>query len=167
MHIKNENYMKNALLFSLGSLVLASVACSKDDDKEPTPDPPPTAVELVTSNTWRIDTMGIDANKDGTIDSELPFALEACDLDNTLTFSADSTGVFSEGATKCSADNPDTKNITWYLKNNDSVMFLSGLESDLDGDANIITLSDSTLILARPVSYPIVGSVNLIVGLKE
>ena len=158
--------MKNALLFSLGSLVLASVACSKDDDNDPPP-APPTSVELVTSNTWRIDTMGIDANKDGTIDQALPFPLEPCALDNTLTFAADSTGVFSEGASKCDTDDPSTSNITWYLKNNDQTMFLEGLESELDGDANIVSLTDSTLVLARAITYPVIGSVNLIVGLQE
>lgn len=159
--------MKNALLFCFGSLVLASVACSKDDNNDPPP-APPTAVELVTSNTWRIDTMGIDANKDGTIDSPLPAQLDACDMDNTLTFSADSTGVFSEGATKCNTADPDTRNITWYLKNNDKTMFIDGLETDLDGDATIYALTDSTLVLGRPVTVPILGGeVNLIVSLQE
>lgn len=157
--------MKNALLFSVSALVVASVACKKDD-KDPAPTPP-TSVELITSNTWRIDTMGLDANKDGVIDAALPVQLKPCELDNTLTFSADSTGVFSEGASKCKAEDPDTKNITWYFKSNDQVIFIDGLETDLDGDANVVALTDSTLILARPISYPIIGEANLIVSLKE
>jgi len=160
-----ENYMKNVLLVPISALLLVSVACSKDD-KDPAPTPP-TSVELITSNTWRIDTMGLDANKDGVIDGSLPVQLKPCERDNTLTFSSDSTGVFSEGASKCKAEDPDTKNITWYFKSNDQILFIDGLETDLDGDANVVSLTDSTLILARPVSYPIIGEANLIVALKE
>ena len=158
--------MKNALLFSLGLFTLASVACSKDDDEADIETPPPTAAELITSNTWRIDTMGMDGNNDGTIDMALPFPLAPCALDNTLTFSSDSTGVFSEGATKCNGDAPDTKSITWHLESNDQTIFIDGLDSDLDGNGRIVSLTDSTFVISRPVNYPGVSG-HLIVSLIE
>ncbi len=79
-------------------MVMATVACKKDDNKK---NPDEQAVEFITSTSWKIDTIGLDTDGNNEIDTELPFALSACEKDDILTFSSDSTGVYGEGASKC------------------------------------------------------------------
>lgn len=154
--------MKNAILVAVGCTLLTIISCKKDKDD----DKPVTAVDLITSATWKIDTMGLDTNGDGTIDAAIPGgALTPCQLDNTLTFSSDSTGIFSEGATKCDDGDPDTTPLEWYLKENDKIIYLSGLQSQLNGNVNILTLTSESFIVSKANTPPIPGA--LIVALKK
>lgn len=156
--------MKRALLVATGCILLAIAACKKDkdEDKQETP------VDLITSATWKIDTMGFDTNADGAIDVEMTPPLEPCDLDNTLTFLADSTGIFSEGATKCDDANPENIPFEWELKSNNSVINVSGLPSLLNGDVSILTLTSTSFVLSKTLAIPIPGYEGaLIVSLKK
>lgn len=158
----------NKLLFvTLGFAVIAVAACKKDSDNREEPVP---AVELITSTTWKIDTIGFDLNKNGEIDTEIPGGFEPCDLDNTITFATDSTGIYSEGALKCTESAPSTIPFTWHLKNDDKVIYIEGdLPGDLNGDVNILALSADAFVLSKPVNltvpFPIDG--NLIIALKK
>lgn len=157
--------MKKALLLAAGSLSVLLFACSKDDDNnEPEPDPTPQQITFMTNNTWKIDSMGYDTNADGMIDQSI--ALPACGLDNTLSFSADSSGVFSEGATKCVSSDPQDTPISWHFKDDSYQMInMDGLTTALDGDVEVLSLTDSTLVLAAPITSPVAG--HLIVALED
>lgn len=167
---KHYKIMRNAFLMAFGVLILGFAACSKDDKNEPEPpvEEPPTSTEII-SATWNIDTIGIDTDANGSIDMALPFPLDACDRDNTLRFAADSTGAYSEGATKCSASDPDSIPFEWYFKNEDKVINLTGDVENLQGDIDVLTLNDSALVLSNelvlPPPYP--AGTKLIVGLKK
>lgn len=155
--------MKRALLVATGCILLAIAACKKDKDGDKN-----TPMDLITSATWKIDTMGFDTNADGAIDVEMAPPLESCDLDNTLTFFSDSTGIFSEGPTKCNAANPETIPFDWELKSNNTVINLSGLPSLLNGDVKILTLTNTSLVLSKTIAVPIPGYEGaLIVSLKK
>lgn len=160
--------MKKVFFVGLVSVALLAVACKKDSD--PPPEDPVTAVDLLTSATWKIDTIGFDLDKNGEIDTEVPGGFEACDLDNTLSLSADSTGVFSEGALKCSDASPSTIPFTWYLKNEDKVINIEGnLPGELHGDVDILTLTADAFVMSKPVNLtvPIPIDGNLIISLRK
>src|SRR5215211_2009521 len=98
--------MKKPFIVALILAGFAFFACNKDDGND---NPPVTTVDLLASGTWKIDTIGFDADKNGSIDEGVPGGLQSCQLDNTLTFNKDSvTGVFDEGAAKCDSADPQT-----------------------------------------------------------
>ncbi|ULQ51126.1 lipocalin family protein [Flavihumibacter fluvii] len=141
-------------LFGLCTILLTTVlsSCSKEGNNAPT------KTELLTKQMWKIEKSGLDADKNGTID--LLDTWEACELDNTFLFKPDGSGVFDEGATKCSVTDPQSSEFTWIFKNNETI--LSGIIPALgfSGDANISALNDSTLevyqditIAGTPVRY--------------
>lgn len=159
--------MKKFLVAALFLSGFAIVSCDKDDDN----DDPVTAVDLITTGTWIIDTIGFDSDKNGSIDSPVPGGLDACELDNTLTFNKDSaTGVFDEGALKCQPGDPQSSNFEWQLKNSDSVMTITGdIPGELKGDVNIVTLTNTQLIMSKRVvlSFPVEFDQNLIISLRK
>ena len=152
--------MKHALLLLVASVSLFTIACSKDDN---TPEEPevPVQVQMITSNTWKIDSMGFDVTGDGVVDQKI--TLQGCQADNTLTFRADSTGTFSEGVTKCKVEDEDETPITWHFKNNYQILAMDGLETALDGDISVIKLTDSSMVLSAPVTSP-AGSLIVSLG---
>lgn len=163
--------MKKVLIAALMLSGFAIVSCDKDDDN----DDPVTAVDLITNGTWTIDTIGFDSDKNNTIDSPVPGGLKACELDNTLTFKQNDTtttktGVFDEGALKCDSGDPQSIDFGWELKNGDSTINFSGnLPGELKGDVNIITLTNTQMILSKRVvlTFPVQFDQNLIISLKK
>ena len=159
--------MKKPIIVALLLAVFAIASCDKDDDN----DTPVTAVDLITSGTWSIDTIGFDADKNGTIDSPVPGGFDACELDNTLTFNKDSaTGVFDEGALKCDPADPQSIDFGYQLKNNDSVInFTGNLPGELKGDVNILTLTNTQFVMSKRivVTFPVAFDQNIIISLKK
>lgn len=157
--------MKNAIVVATLFLAVAAVSCNKDDD-----DKPVTARDRLTSASWKIDTIGFDMDKNGEIDSAVPGGFDSCDLDNTITFSSDSTGVFDEGAMKCDPADPQTTAFTWQLSQDEKVLTIVGdIPGELEGDVNILTLEDANLVLSKNVvsDFPVPFDANLIVSLKK
>jgi hypothetical protein len=158
--------MKKAIV--AGSLFLAivvAVSCKKDDD-----DQPQTTAELITSTTWRIDTIAFDMDKNGTIDMQVPGGLDSCELDNTLSFSTDSTGVFDEGATRCDVADPQSTPFAWSLSSDEKTLTITGsLPGELEGDVNILAVSRDSLVLSKLISqdFPTQFSANLILKLQK
>lgn len=159
--------MKKAILVASVFMALATVGCDKNDDD----DAPVTAAQIITSASWNIDTIAFDMNKDGTIDAPVTGGgLGPCELDNTLTFNSDSTGVFDEGASKCDTADPQSINFTWQLKGNDSILNINGnLPGELKGDIRILTLSNNSFILSKNLTstFPVPYDFNLIVSLQK
>ena len=152
----------------LGGLVVIS-ACSKDNDNTPpVVDPvPPTSAELIVANTWKIDTIGFDSDNNGSIDVGVPGGFKACDLDNVLKFTKDSTGVFDEGALKCDDLVPQSLPFVWSLVKTDSVINFQGkLPGELNGDLKILSISDSSFVMSKPVTLGL-ASTTLIISLKK
>lgn len=153
--------MKGPLVFSLILMLLATVACKKDDNKK---NPDEQGMEFITSTSWKIDTIGLDTDGNNEIDAEIP-PLNACEKDNILTFSSDSTGNYGEGASKCDVSDPDNTPFTWTFKANATVINIDGdLNELLTGDINVITLNETSLKLSKPVSIPFYPSGTKVVG---
>jgi hypothetical protein len=159
--------MKKALFAALLFTGFAVASCDKDDDN----DDPVTAVDLIASGTWQIDTIAFDSDKNGSIDTPIPGGFQACELDNTLTFNQDTaTGVFDEGALKCDPADPQTIDFGWTLKNGDSIInFTGNLPGELKGDVNILTLTNTQFIMSKRIvlTFPVQFDQNIIIALKK
>jgi hypothetical protein len=158
--------MKKAILIAIGFAGLAVVACKKGDNGKSA-----TTAQLLTSTTWKIDTLSLDINKDGTADTPLPDGtVQSCDLDNTITFKSDGTGIADEGATKCQDSLPQSTPFTWTLKNSDSTLVIVGdLFQGLQGDVTVKQITNTKLVLIKPITIttPITLQANAILTLKK
>ena len=165
-YIKSGNSMKKVILIAMGIIGLAIAACKKSDNGKKA-----TSVELLTSSTWIYDTVTLDLNKDGIPDSAVPSGfISSCDLDDSLTFKSDGTGVTNEGLTKCDDSLPQTSPFAWALSNNDSTITITGTsQANLNGDATIQTLTNTKLVLVKHVviNDVITLDANVIVALKK
>ena len=157
--------MKKAFLVAVTLAGIATVGCKKDKDVEE----PPSTVDLITSTTWKIDTIGFDENKDGQIDGALPGGLAGCQKDNIITFSSDSAGIFDEGATRCSTDDAQSTPFNWTLSGSDSLNIDGQLPGQLTGLVRIISISDSNFTLSKRITsnFPVPFDQNMIVALKK
>lgn len=133
------------VLLNIFAIVLTAslVACSKDSGSQKGQ----TKTDLITASAWKIDQIGVDADKNGSID--FPQTLQACELDNTFTFKNDGTGIFDEGATKCNDTDPQSGNYTWTFINSES-----GIRGDIpqlgfSGDATINALTSSSFVMYK------------------
>ena len=149
--------------FLLGGIAL-QFACGKDD-----PPAGPTKTELITKAAWKYDTGGVDANKDGFVDTNLPPGyVQACNTDNTLTFNTNNTGVADEGASKCDPADPQTRDFTWTFVNNEThINFPTLVFNGLTGDVTIKTLTDTKLELLKEVNIGAPSTVNVIISFKH
>jgi hypothetical protein len=132
-----------ALAFSL--LIIAALSCKKSSGSSKS------HTTYLTQSSWKIQSLGVDANKDGTVDYDITSSLPACQLDNIYTFKSDGTGTTDEGATKCNSTDPQTTPFTWAFKSNETI--LSGNFGISNGDANIATLNDTNFVLWRDSTY--------------
>jgi len=138
--------MKPAVLkiLTFSFLLITAVSCSKSD--APAPVVPKSNTILLTQNTWKLQTVGIDANKDGVAESDVTVLVQACKLDNAYTFKTDATGTMDESVAKCNVADAQTQAFTWTFKNTETI--LSGTFSFTNGDATILSLNDTNLVVA-------------------
>jgi len=124
--------------------------------------------DLLTSSKWVFDHSGLDLDDNGTIDSPIPpGVIQPCDTDGSLTFSSNGTGVGDEGPTKCNGTDPQTVNFSWALKNNETILNISGvLFGGLSGDVQLLSITDTQLTLEKAVNASGL-TVNVIVVLKH
>ncbi len=129
-------------MFTKKIILLAFVAiaafssCKKDDS---TPD----TTALLTSGKWKLTaetTKGVN-----TFTSKL-----ACEKDDTWTYTADLKGVYDEGATKCSASDPQSTPFTWSLSADQKKLTLIDPSFPIPITGDILELTSSTLKLSIP-----------------
>jgi hypothetical protein len=142
--------MKTILLKSLAfSFLVISVASCKKSDSAPAAK---TKTVLLTQNTWKVQTVSVDLNKDGTGDADATSYFQSCDLDNIYTFKTDNTGILDEGAAKCNPDNPQTTGFNWIFKSSETI--LNGVFTSTTGDATILSINDTNLVVSYDYSTP-------------
>jgi hypothetical protein len=153
-----------AFLFSL--LVLGG--CQKDDSSGSTPK---TKTELITSSSWKYNDAKIDADNNGTGDQPIPAGfVEACQLDNTITFTSNGSGSIDEGPTKCDAADPQSLPFTWSFTSNETIInFSSAVFAGIGGDFKIVSLTETELIISQQVSVlpPPLPAVTVIASFKH
>lgn len=153
--------MKQVLLAISLLLIIFSLGCKKGGSG------PKSRTDLLAQAAWKYDNAAVDIDRNGTPDGPLPpGVLQACDLDNTITFNSNGTGVVDEGATKCNGANPQTAPFTWTFKDNEQVITFANIAfGGLDGDVKVVTLNETKLELHKEVNVGAV--VNVIVYLKH
>lgn len=139
-------------------------ACGKDDSA-----PSENRTQILVSAPWKYDTAGIDADGNGEIDTAIPSnMLESCELDNTIKFNADGTGVVDEGPTKCSDSNPQTANFTWSFNTSQNVItFSNSIFPGLTGPVDVRSITHDNLVLSKQVEVGFPIPVTVIVKLKH
>lgn len=112
--------------------------CDKDSAK--------TKTELIAQGSWKFD----KATSNG---SDVTAFINACYKDNVVTFAANGTGSFDEGATKCNGADPQTMNFTWSFTTNETVLNVSGaIFAGQSGNFTIITLNETDLVLEGTIT---------------
>ena len=151
--------MKN-YVFVLLSIGLIVISCKKSSDS-------PSKTQLLTSATWKYDTVALDLDKDGKPDTPVPPGyIASCSLDNTITFKTDSTGTLDEGATKCNSTDPQSTTFHWYFKNDNTLYSPDPIFGGLSGDVTVSVLTSTRLEVIK--LYSVSGtSVNVILDMKH
>ena len=124
--------MKSNLLKTAAVVMAVATltACSKGSSKK-------SNTELITKAAWKLETAGLDADKNGTVD--LPETFEACQLDDLITFATNGTGTADAGATKCDPADDQTYSFTWQFKNEEK-------ELEFDGETyKVYSIDDTNL----------------------
>jgi len=157
-HIKN--------LFPLLGITITIVCCQKSNDAK---NNDTSKMSLITRAAWKYEDAGLDANKDGQKDTELPpgFVMP-CEKDNLLTFKSDGTGILDEGPTKCDAGNPQTAAFTWSLKNEETIInFSETVFGGIKGDVMLKNITSTRMEIHKEINIGLPQTVNAVVILKH
>jgi hypothetical protein len=73
-------------------------------------------------------------------------------------FATGGTGTLDEGATKCSAGDPQSRPFTWNFQSNESILFISAtLFTGGNSTFNLVSLTENQLVVSQNVTF---GSVT-------
>jgi hypothetical protein len=128
-------------ILAITFMIVCAVSCKKSDAGSGTTAKSKTI--LMTQASWKLQSVGLDNDKNGVAETDITGSVPACQFDNIYTFKADSTGTMDESTLKCNATDPQTKPFTWLFKSNETM--LSGTFGFSDGDATIISITDNNL----------------------
>lgn len=136
------NLKKNFTLLTILMLALVFVgtSCKKDDDK--------TSKDFLTAHDWKI----VSSTLGGA-----PIVIEACDLDDVITFHEDGELHFDEGATKCEETDPQETMGTWSVsdKTDPETLTLTYEENGVPAveEYDITELTDNKMVLTIEVPF--------------
>lgn len=154
-------------LFSPVALSVLFLSCQKESNS----DSAKTKTDDITASAWVHESSGVDVDKNGTIDLPLTDAgVEACQLDNTLTFKKDGTAIADEGATKCDAADPQTTDFNWNFADDETNLEIkNNVFAALNGKLKIKTLNSTNFTLTKDttITSPTTLNVAVIVNLKH
>ena len=131
--------------FGLLSLVIIA-SCKKSSNNNSSND----RMTLITSSAWKYDTVGLDLDRNGTID--YGDTVSACYKDNTYLFNKDSTGVANNGTVKCDDSEAQTVDFTWSFTGTNQSMIKSDAVPELENGVNIFALTSTKLVLYKDTS---------------
>lgn len=133
----------------LATLGLAAVGCSDDSD-----DAAPSKTTLLTAKSWRPTAISVAGNN--YIDLILS---DPCDKDDFVTFKADKTAVYDEGADRCDPTGSQTSTGSWEFTNSEAKLKLTDPTGEvIEGD--ILTLNSTTLTVRS--SQDVLGTGTLV-----
>lgn len=151
--------MKKVLYF-LPILFLAT-SCDKNDDD--TPPAGKTKTQILTESTWKFQAAGLDADKNGTWETNLANVIPDCAEDNTLKFDANGSGTADEGTTKCSTNANQTTSFNWAFASNETVINITGnAVLGYGGQYKITSLTESKLSLSKDTTITGFGNQTII-----
>lgn len=139
---KSTIFLASALLF--GTTLFSS--CK--DDKEDVAPKTATKTELLTAKKWRITAL---TYKEGNSPVEDVYKqIDACSKDDFYKFNPDKTFVLDEGATRCSANDPQTSVSGWDITADGSILLLLEMKGSTSAELyNITELTDGKLRIGQ------------------
>jgi hypothetical protein len=144
-------------------LLVTAVSCSKSAADSATL--PKTKTALLLQAAWKLQSVALDANKDGVADGDATGYVQPCKFDNTYTFKTDGAGTMDEAAVKCKDSDPQTAPFTWLFKNTETV--LSGNFGLTNGDAAIVSLNETNLVVSYDDNLGTATTYHIIATLKH
>lgn len=122
----------------LAVLGLAAVSCSDDSDDNVAP----TKTALLTAKSWQ----PTDIKANGVSIFMPPFVND-CDKDDFITFKADKSAVYDEGAVRCDQSSPQTANGSWEFTSNETKLKMTTPDGEVIEGA-ISKLTATELVVA-------------------
>ncbi|OWY24950.1 hypothetical protein C7N43_28865 [Sphingobacteriales bacterium UPWRP_1] len=142
--------------FSVATIALAfffigTLGSCKKDDKSKT--------ELLTHHSWKVKAATINPAIDifgtGELISDLyanNFFYPACTKDDFMTFKDNGQVISDEGATKCSAGDPQTTTQNWTFNSTETVITISELDGSDPQSFNISSLTEDEVVISNSES---------------
>ena len=126
---------------------LVFTQCKKNDDNN-------SKSKLLVSAAWKYKEGGLDLDNNGSGETPIPAGtLQACDLDNTLTFKTDTSGVLDEGATKCDVSYPQSTTFKYSFNSSTNILnFSTAIFAGISGDTKVLDLSATQLRVSKAVT---------------
>lgn len=138
-------FMKQQVVFRLlgiSIICLFIFSCSKNTQ-------PQTKTQLLVSASWKLKSATVNG-------SDAMHLVQDCQKDNIISFSANGTGIITEGATKCNAGDPDTVPFTWSFQSNETILNISAeLISYGSNDMTLVKLNTTTLVVNINYTPPV------------
>lgn len=154
------------IFFILMTIAFLSMymSCAKQEE----PAPQPTKTEHITASQWKLEDVGFDQDKNGTIEISGMAAVSSCQADNTLSFKTNNTGVTDEGGTKCNVSDPQTSNFNWSFADAEAnINVTNSILGQLNGKSKIVNLNATNFTLSRDTTITGLGSGWIVVKLKH
>ena len=140
------------------------ISCGKDEE----PAPQPTKTDHITASAWKLEDVGFDQDKNGTIELSGMAAVLSCQVDNALSFKTNNTGITEEGGTKCNAGDPQTSNFNWSFADAEANINISNsVLGQMNGKSKVVVLTSTNLTLSRDTTISGLGSGWIVVKLKH
>lgn len=150
----------------LPALMLTVVSCSKKSD--PDPASTQTKTDLITASAWKVNDVGLDPDKNGTIDLSLLSQVAACQADNTILFKKDNTGVTDESTMKCNTSDPQTTTFNWSFADAEANINVSNsILTSINGKSKLVELTALSLTLSKDTTISGLGATTVVVKLKH
>ena len=131
-------------LLTAAFCMLLLTECKKSDNNS-------ARSKLLIGGAWKYKEASVDLDNNGTGETPLPTGtLQSCDLDNTVTFRTDTSGVVDEGATKCDATYPQTNPFKYtYNTSTNTLNFSTAILAGISGDVKVLDISATQLKLSK------------------
>lgn len=125
-------------------------SCKKDEPAASSSTTTDTKTALLCGKNWMLTAYtvnpGIDYYGTGTLLTNLIGTVQPCELNNLLNFSTSNTYTIDEGATKCSAGDPQlNESGTWAFNSDQTHLLTTSTGSSTADDYTIVSLNATTL----------------------
>jgi hypothetical protein len=140
-----KNYYFQFFILIVFSILSCGEPSNNVKDKQP-------AEILTTVGRWKLSDLEYREKNSSTWKF---YTLESWRIDDFITFNANGTGIFDEGATKKRIEEPQTRQGEWYLTFDDKLLSITDKSITFEGE--IIEISESKIVL---IGFKILGSSN-------
>jgi Lipocalin-like domain len=133
--------MKKLLLPVIGFFLL--VSCNKKNET-----PAKTKTDLLCQANWKFSAATVGG-------SDVSSQIQPCYKDNIIKFNANGTGTVDEGASICTAGNPQTYNITWsFLSGETQLKVNPPLLPGGSDTYTVVSISETQLVASQLMTLP-------------